>query len=117
MLLVSLESKNALLRMFSSAGIQPRDRVLPHRTAPTPQPPPRRPLASPAPSTRPRHPARARLGLRSASATLVATDVLACGIDISDVRYVVNFDVPEDPVDYIHRIGRMGSAGEVVTRS
>ena len=32
---------------------------------------------------------------------LVATDVLARGIDISDVRYVVNFDVPEDPVDYI----------------
>ena len=43
---------------------------------------------------------------------LVATDVLARGIDISDVRYVVNFDVPEDPVDYIHRIGRTGRAGE-----
>ncbi|UEA46355.1 DEAD/DEAH box helicase [Collinsella stercoris] len=44
---------------------------------------------------------------------LVATDVLARGIDISDVRYVVNFDVPEDPVDYIHRIGRTGRAGEL----
>ena len=43
---------------------------------------------------------------------LVATDVLARGIDISDVRYVINFDVPEDPVDYIHRIGRTGRAGE-----
>ena len=43
---------------------------------------------------------------------LVATDVLARGIDISDVRYVVNFDVPGDPVDYIHRIGRTGRAGE-----
>ena len=43
---------------------------------------------------------------------LVATDVLARGIDISDVRYVVNFDVPEDPEDYIHRIGRTGRAGE-----
>ena len=43
---------------------------------------------------------------------LVATDVLARGIDISDVRYVVNFDVPEEPVDYIHRIGRTGRAGE-----
>lgn len=43
---------------------------------------------------------------------LVATDVLARGIDISDVRYVVNFDVPTDPVDYIHRIGRTGRAGE-----
>ncbi len=44
---------------------------------------------------------------------LVATDVLARGIDISDVRYVVNFDVPADPTDYIHRIGRTGRAGEL----
>ena len=43
---------------------------------------------------------------------LVATDVLARGIDISDVSYVINFDVPEEPVDYIHRIGRTGRAGE-----
>ncbi len=44
---------------------------------------------------------------------LVATDVLARGIDVTDVRYVVNFDVPEEPVDYIHRIGRTGRAGEM----
>ena len=43
---------------------------------------------------------------------LVATDVLARGIDVSDVRYVINFDVPVDPEDYIHRIGRTGRAGE-----
>ncbi len=43
---------------------------------------------------------------------LVATDVLARGIDVSEVRYVVNFDVPADPEDYIHRIGRTGRAGE-----
>ena len=43
---------------------------------------------------------------------LVATDVLARGIDVSDVRYVVNFDVPVDAEDYIHRIGRTGRAGE-----
>ena len=43
---------------------------------------------------------------------LVATDVLARGIDVSEVRYVVNFDVPVDPEDYIHRIGRTGRAGE-----
>lgn len=56
---------------------------------------------------------RALKAFRSgASDVLVATDVLARGIDISDVRYVVNFDVPEDPVDYIHRIGRTGRAGE-----
>lgn len=44
---------------------------------------------------------------------LVATDVLARGIDIADVSYVINFDVPEDPVDYIHRIGRTGRGGDV----
>ncbi len=43
---------------------------------------------------------------------LVATDVLARGIDVSDVNYVLNFDVPEDPEDYIHRVGRTGRAGE-----
>ncbi|AEB06734.1 DEAD/DEAH box helicase domain protein [Coriobacterium glomerans PW2] len=47
------------------------------------------------------------------SDVLVATDVIARGIDISDVRYVVNFDVPGEPIDYIHRIGRTGRAGEV----
>lgn len=55
--------------------------------------------------------------LRSFSAgecdVLVATDVLARGIDIADVSYVINFDVPEDPVDYIHRIGRTGRGGDV----
>ncbi len=43
---------------------------------------------------------------------LVATDVLARGIDVPDVDYVVNFDVPGDPEDYVHRIGRTGRAGE-----
>ena len=43
---------------------------------------------------------------------LVATDVLARGIDIPDVSYVVNFDVPGEAEDYIHRIGRTGRAGE-----
>ena len=42
---------------------------------------------------------------------ITATDVLARGIDVSDVDYVVNFDVPEQPEDYIHRIGRTGRAG------
>ena len=43
---------------------------------------------------------------------LIATDVLARGIDVSDVDYVVNFDVPLNPEDYVHRIGRTGRAGE-----
>ncbi len=49
---------------------------------------------------------------RGDAGVLVATDVLARGIDITDVRYVVNFDVPSEPTDYIHRIGRTGRAGE-----
>lgn len=43
---------------------------------------------------------------------LVATDVLARGIDIPKVNYVVNFDVPMQAEDYVHRIGRTGRAGE-----
>lgn len=43
--------------------------------------------------------------------TLVATDVAARGLDISDLPYVVNYDMPPTPEDYIHRIGRTGRAG------
>ena len=43
---------------------------------------------------------------------LVATDVLARGIDIAEVAYVVNVDVPHEAESYIHRIGRTGRAGE-----
>lgn len=42
---------------------------------------------------------------------LVATDVMARGIDIDDVTHVINFDVPNDPESYVHRIGRTGRAG------
>lgn len=37
---------------------------------------------------------------------LIATDVVARGIDINDIRLVINFDIPHDPEDYVHRIGR-----------
>jgi ATP-dependent RNA helicase RhlE len=43
---------------------------------------------------------------------LIATDILARGLDISDVTHVVNFDTPETPEDYIHRIGRTGRANK-----
>jgi len=43
---------------------------------------------------------------------LVATDVAARGIDISNLPFVVNFDMPTYPNDYIHRIGRTGRAGQ-----
>ena len=42
---------------------------------------------------------------------LVATDVMSRGIDVHDIDAVVNFDVPLDPEDYVHRIGRTGRAG------
>lgn len=45
---------------------------------------------------------------------LVATDVVSRGIDINDIKLVVNFDIPHDPEDYVHRIGRTarGTGGE-----
>ncbi len=43
---------------------------------------------------------------------LVATDVAARGLDIDDISHVFNFDVPNDPEAYVHRIGRTGRAGK-----
>ena len=42
---------------------------------------------------------------------LVATDIVARGIDIDDIAIVINFDVPHDEEDYVHRIGRTARAG------
>jgi ATP-dependent RNA helicase RhlB len=42
---------------------------------------------------------------------LVATDVASRGIHIDDVSHVINYDLPEDPEDYVHRIGRTARAG------
>ncbi len=44
-------------------------------------------------------------------AVMVATDIAARGIDIDQLPHVVNFDLPNVPEDYIHRIGRTGRAG------
>ncbi|MCQ2350187.1 MAG: DEAD/DEAH box helicase [Paludibacteraceae bacterium] len=49
---------------------------------------------------------------------LVATDVVSRGIDIEDIELVVNYDVPAQPEDYVHRVGRTaraGAAGEAIT--
>lgn len=43
---------------------------------------------------------------------LVATDIAARGIDIDKLKYVINFDIPNEPETYVHRIGRSGRAGE-----
>lgn len=49
---------------------------------------------------------------------LIATDIVSRGIDIDDIQLVVNYDVPRDPEDYVHRIGRTARAnrdGEAIT--
>ena len=43
--------------------------------------------------------------------TLVATDVAARGLDVAGISHVINFDLPRQPDDYVHRIGRTGRAG------
>lgn len=42
---------------------------------------------------------------------LIATDVAARGIDVGNVSHVINYDIPQDPESYVHRIGRTGRAG------
>lgn len=42
---------------------------------------------------------------------LIATDVAARGIDVQNVTHVINYDIPQDPESYVHRIGRTGRAG------
>ena len=49
---------------------------------------------------------------------LIATDIVSRGIDIDDIQLVINYDVPRDPEDYVHRIGRTARAnreGQAVT--
>src|SRR5207253_314320 len=55
---------------------------------------------------------RAMQAFRGGSvAVLVATDVAARGLDITNVSHVINFDLPEEPLTYFHRIGRTARAG------
>jgi ATP-dependent RNA helicase RhlE len=44
---------------------------------------------------------------------MVATDIAARGIDVAGISHVINYDVPENPEDYVHRIGRTGRAQAV----
>ncbi|PHS52073.1 MAG: DEAD/DEAH box helicase [Lutibacter sp.] len=47
---------------------------------------------------------------RGSFSILIATDIIARGLDLTDVSHVINFDIPEEPENYIHRIGRTGRA-------
>ena len=47
----------------------------------------------------------------------MATDIAARGIDIDELPHVVNFELPNVPEDYVHRIGRTGRAGAKAKRS
>ena len=49
---------------------------------------------------------------RGKISVLVATDVAQRGLDISGITHVINFDVPQEPEDYVHRIGRTGRAAQ-----
>ena len=43
---------------------------------------------------------------------LVATDVVGRGIDVENISHVINYDIPDDPENYVHRIGRTGRMGK-----
>ncbi len=63
------------------------------------------------PTARKREREQALQGFRDGQfEVLVATDIAARGLDIADVSHVINYDVPQHPEDYIHRIGRTGRA-------
>ncbi|MHC5539730.1 DEAD/DEAH box helicase [Singulisphaera rosea] len=56
---------------------------------------------------------RVMLGFRNGTIpVLVATDVVGRGIDVNDISHVINYDVPDDAENYVHRIGRTGRMGK-----
>jgi ATP-dependent RNA helicase DeaD len=56
---------------------------------------------------------RVMRGFRGGQITvLVATDVVGRGIDVENISHVINFDIPDDPENYVHRIGRTGRMGK-----
>ncbi len=56
---------------------------------------------------------RVMQGFRDGSIpVLIATDVVGRGIDVNDISHVINYDIPDDPENYLHRIGRTGRMGK-----
>ena len=47
---------------------------------------------------------------------LIATDIAARGIDVGDISYFINYDLPSEPKSYVHRIGHIGRAGRKAER-
>jgi ATP-dependent RNA helicase DeaD len=43
---------------------------------------------------------------------LIATDIASRGLDVNDLSCVINWNIPQDPEDYVHRIGRTARAGK-----
>ena len=111
------KKKDALARHPPSRGIQERDRLLPtarRRSASLPRASSARASRSArsrATWTSPTASPSSTASRRTRSTILVASDVAARGLDVKGVSHVINFDVPWQPDDYIHRIGRTGRAG------
>ena len=73
------------------------------------------PWPSTATRARTRASRRCRISRTTASSALVATEVAARGLDIKELPYVVNYELPNVPEDYVHRIGRTARAGSTGT--
>ncbi|MFZ2431504.1 MAG: DEAD/DEAH box helicase, partial [Lutibacter sp.] len=52
---------------------------------------------------------------KGSTSILIATDIIARGLDLTNVSHVINFDIPKEPENYIHRIGRTGRAEQLGT--
>ena len=110
------QKTDLLLELLEPRELRFRHHFLPHQAwrrprAPTRSSAPITPSPCCIPTARRANANRRLQGFRDGKfEVLVATDIAARGLDIADVSHVVNYDVPQHPEDYIHRIGRTGRA-------